>query len=94
MKHDDVVKVMKEWIYNFQGTAKQFCALCDAITLLEENAALIERQTGRWAYRAPIRRGQAPVSDLLKCSVCDGVVERIDGVNYRYCPNCGAKMEG
>lgn len=80
-----------------EQTARKNADLMNFIAKIDgklERGELVERQLGRWAYRAPIRRGSAPISDLMKCSVCDSVVERIDGVNYKYCPECGAKMEG
>ena len=50
LKPEDVMRELEAWIYDFQGTSTQFCALCDAITLLRayqsENAekdAEIER---------------------------------------------------
>ena len=43
MKPEDVMRALEAWIYDFNGTAKQFCALCDAITLLREKDAEIER---------------------------------------------------
>lgn len=50
LKTEDVMRELEAWIYDFQGTSTQFCALCDAITLLSayqsENAekdAEIER---------------------------------------------------
>lgn len=42
MKPEDVMRSLEEWIYNFNGTAKQFCALCDAIAILREKDALIK----------------------------------------------------
>lgn len=42
LKTEDVMKALEEWIYNFKGTANQFCTLCDAITLLREKDAEIE----------------------------------------------------
>lgn len=42
LKHEDVVRELEAWIYDFKGTATQFCALCDAITLLREKDATLE----------------------------------------------------
>lgn len=31
--------------------------------------------------------------DTLECSVCEFVIDISEG-DYKYCPNCGAKMKG
>lgn len=49
---------------------------------------------GRWLIAIEKRRRYAPVSSDMLCSNCRAAVERIDGINYKYCPNCGAKMDG
>lgn len=55
---------------------------------------------------APVRHGRWLRSDddwdsltLIRCSICgeEWCFEMIDDVtllNYKYCPNCGAKMDG
>jgi hypothetical protein len=43
LKPEDVMKALEEWIYDFKGTVTQFCTLCDAIALLREKDAEIER---------------------------------------------------
>ena len=55
MKHEDVMRELEEWIYNFNGTAKQFCALCDAIARLREKNAEIERMRGIFAELEEVR---------------------------------------
>jgi hypothetical protein len=39
LKPEDVMRALEAWIYDFKGTATQFCALCDAITLLKKYQA-------------------------------------------------------
>ncbi len=39
LKPEDVMSALESWIYDFKGTATQFCALCDAITLLKKYQA-------------------------------------------------------
>lgn len=48
----------------------------------------------RWLYAINTRRRYAPVADDMICSACNRVTERLDGINYLYCPYCGARMEG
>ena len=43
-----------------------------------------ERKTGKWIYDA---------DGLVWCNVCGFGKERSDDRVYRFCPNCGAKME-
>lgn len=53
-----------------------------------------EVRRGKWQYAINARRRYAPVSCDMLCSACGAAVERLDGVNYRFCPECGAKMDG
>ena len=41
---------------------------------------------GRWNKCAKINRG-----DVYKCLVCDN--DEFEGIRFKYCPNCGAKMD-
>ena len=47
-----------------------------------------ERKHGEWLW---------DTEDIYECSVC-GIETRVDEVmgmpTYKYCPNCGAKMDG
>lgn len=44
-------------------------------------------KTGHW-----IMQGLSPYEGFIRCSECDAVydIKRV----FKYCPNCGAKMEG
>ena len=56
-----------------------------------ENAPTIEeRKTGKWIHRG---------CGIFSCSECDekigtNVYTEAETVRFRFCPNCGAKMEG
>ena len=41
---------------------------------------------GRWNKCAKINRG-----NVYKCSICDN--DEFEGIRFKYCPNCGAKMD-
>lgn len=47
---------------------------------------------GRWKHLNTPRKS-VPITDWLKCTKCNGTLHRLSGVNYNYCPNCGAKMD-
>lgn len=46
---------------------------------------------GRWEYNAQTMHTQS----LMRCSICGWwtLDPSVDGV-YKYCPNCGARMDG
>ena len=73
----------------------------DALVSLSEvrkalSLATVEEpvRRGRWLIAINTRRKYAPVSSDMLCSNCRAAVERLDGINYKYCPNCGARMDG
>jgi hypothetical protein len=47
-------------------------------------ADVVEVRHGRWVYNDEL-------DDMFHCTVCDAVSVRN---TFRYCPNCGAKMDG
>ena len=51
-------------------------------------ADVVEVKHGRWkeVHRTPFG------SSCYQCSVCEGYMPYYNG--YKYCPNCGAKMDG
>ena len=49
---------------------------------------------GRWMIAVCKRRRVAPVADDMICSACKQATERLDGISFLYCPNCGARMDG
>ena len=53
--------------------------------------ALSQQRTGRWEEIKSLWGGKWEMIDNYKCSVC-GELE-VSGNDYKYCPNCGAKME-
>lgn len=65
---------------------------CQVRKLLLEAAEALEKAEpvthGRWVevHRTPFG------SSAYRCSVCDGYMPFYNG--YKYCPHCGAKMDG
>lgn len=47
----------------------------------------------KWRYKAAFSVN-VRVSDTIYCTACGNGFHRIEGFNFRYCPNCGAKMDG
>lgn len=47
-----------------------------------------ERKKGKWIVHDPCKRG---LGKVYECSNCG---EMVDCVIYKFCPNCGARMEG
>lgn len=46
------------------------------------------RKVGKWEYT-----GSYEVEGLLKCTICGHEIDVSEGY-YKFCPMCGAKMEG
>ena len=47
----------------------------------------------KWRYKAANIR-HVHVTNIIWCTACDNGFHRIIGVNFKFCPNCGAKMDG
>ena len=47
-----------------------------------------ERKVGKWEYT-----GSYDVEGLLKCTICGHEIDVSEGY-YKFCPMCGAEMEG
>lgn len=70
----------------FGGRAKDFAQLTDDIP----NADVVEVKYGKWA------NAYSSGTHLYRCTECGEYIEAIwtGGYDFKYCPNCGAKMEG
>lgn len=51
-----------------------------------------EVKHGKWLYHLEPTRG-THYSAVVICDNCCQSFARLDGVNFNYCPNCGAKMD-
>lgn len=47
----------------------------------------------RWRYKVAYV-SHAHVTNIIWCSACNNGFHRIEGENFKFCPNCGAKMDG
>lgn len=78
MTREEAIEILKDTLYD-ERTPNNYI---QAVRIARE--ALENQKTGHWidcAEREP----------WYKCSECE---EKIFGSYYKYCPNCGAKMEG
>lgn len=55
----------------------------DIATDIVFSAPTVEKR-GRWIEK----------KDFIYCSECDDGFDAIYKIDYRFCPNCGARMEG
>ncbi len=57
-------------------------------------ADAVEVRHGEWIFINQAKGYlEPPYGDTLKCSLCEFVIDVSEG-NYKYCPHCGAKMDG
>lgn len=85
-------KILKQWISEcneINDSAGDIifdcvCQLDDAPTIDPESL----RPHGRWEHT---HTSASYYSECWKCSVCG--FEDTEGYDFKYCPNCGAKMD-
>ena len=80
----ELQKVVKE--YKSNGAYEALCRLRSAPTIDPESL----RPKGRWEKHDKSRYGAPPYF----CSCCFDIWESVQIKNMKYCPSCGAKMEG
>lgn len=47
----------------------------------------------KWRYKAAYA-AHAHVTNIIYCTACGKGFHRIEGENFNFCPNCGARMDG
>lgn len=70
---------------------QEICAVANCALVIEkdvQSADVAEVRHGRWVFN----RHQAPNEKLYFCSLC--AEGESDNGRDKYCPNCGAKMDG
>lgn len=87
IKKEESIKISESYGLKNGSTLGRHSGIADCIA---EAISLIPS-----ADVAPVRHGRwRAYSDcgVTRCSVCDWSIEEC--VDYKYCPNCGAKMDG
>lgn len=90
LKGDAYIELMKCKEFNtdklYHGSHYRKIA-CDAVLSIPP-ADVVERKNGKWIFKAP--PDDWFVLSLYRCSQCNQLEES----QSKYCPNCGAEMEG
>lgn len=79
-----------------QDLADNYCGDTHCVSCLSTalyNAGYRKQKEGRWVHKLTHSRS-IPVSCDIICDQCCLSFYRFHGMNYKYCPNCGAKMKG
>lgn len=75
----------------------EFKTRMNTLKELIDQAPTIEAEPvrhGRWGYRAYRNDARITVSGEVVCSNCHAPYFRVIGTWFKYCPHCGAKMDG
>ena len=92
------LRAVRDWFCGYPGTeqdklARSVAKLCIKELEKVKPADAVEVVHGLWKEWWPgislIMTGEEM---LYRCSACDAKYPDVEG--YRYCPNCGAKMDG
>ena len=83
MNREEAIKILKDTLYD-EKTPTDYL---EAVKMGRE--ALENQKTGHWEY---VQYDSNPKIGNYHCSVCRHII--IPFENQKYCPNCGAKMEG
>lgn len=78
------------------------CLSCWVDNMLDEiedapAADVVEVRHGEWKYRGVVKKANTANAPIVACSVCQiAFCDLINNHNfmYRFCPYCGAKMDG
>ncbi len=88
---DRLKKEFLDWFCN--GTNDVYIFINDILMFIDETeiADVAEVKHGKWDF--PIfTDSEDGLDPRVKCSVCGGVEAAF--VRWKYCPNCGARMDG
>lgn len=68
----------------------------DVVRMLDKQPTIdaVPVRHGRWGYRAYRNDERITVSGEVVCSNCHAPYFRFVGTWFKYCPHCGAKMDG
>lgn len=68
----------------YNGFSDTYDKACIIGVLEEVPSAQPERKTGKWIYNSPV---------TMKCNQCGLTIKDWNWHRFKYCPNCGARME-
>ena len=83
-------------VYEIGEAPCRACDIGDVLDALEDFPAadVVERKTGKWCADYDGYADGEPVYDMWWCSACGEYFDEWDDrPTWKYCPNCGAKME-
>ena len=94
MRLIDADNITYESIDSSDAVREEIKSGCGILAVRKEDIDVMptieERKTGKWIHRG---------CGIFSCSECDekigtNVYTEAETVRFRFCPNCGAKMEG
>ena len=96
IKREDALKAV-DGIHEDDLPRNNKIEVCDVLTLVVPSADVAPVRHGRWIEYGENKDG----THNICCSVCGGFFKSEGHANscytrnkYRYCPNCGARMDG
>ena len=77
-------------IYIVYGKGKKVCVTDQVVKAMKETGRLNDKTIAEWIKHSYEDEITGFVHILYECNKCNGFTSK----NTKYCPNCGAKMEG
>ena len=93
MSKEKQIEEMANIIYDNRPHKDVWIEDAEGIASVLYNAGYRKQREGEWKYRVEHRRS-VWVSCNIICDQCCYEFERLMGVHFNFCPNCGAKMKG
>ena len=78
-------KLANQWKHNDVAGFNLMFDACDTIEALSAKVRDADRPTGEWICMGDV--------GVTECNQCGWSIEEYVG-DYKFCPNCGAKMRG
>ena len=90
--YDKILEERELSLMEYSGSISGAIKGCRALLADEPTVDAVEVVHGRWGTFEMFP--ETPFLNGFPCSVCGKRVPFILGYNFKYCPNCGAKMDG
>lgn len=71
--------------------SERWCGILDSKGIIVNAPSVSDRPQGEWMSPTA---GSYIQANFYKCSICGKIVNLLQMRNYKYCPNCGARMKG